>query len=286
MDIVICVAYKNCRFLKKNLFFIEKNLNPEKIYIISARCNFSFFSHYNEKIVLIDENDLIADLTFDKVDRCVKQHLHINLTGWYFQQFLKMGFALSKYANDCYLVWDADTVPLNPLSFKDSNGRYLFMPKSEHHQPYFNTIDNLFYAPRKADYSFIAEHMVIDVNIMKELIARIESRNISNCAENAIWFEKCIYAIDSGVIQGFSEFETYGTFCLNNYPELFTLRTFRTFRRGGLIFGVFATKKEIESLSKDLDTCSFELYDYPSSFHRKIIQIGFNWFCRIKNKLK
>ena len=70
-----------------------------------------------------------------------------------------------KLSKDEYLVWDADTIPLNHLEFKDHDGRYLFMPKTEHHAPYFSTIDKLFDAPKKADYSFISEHMIFNVKM-------------------------------------------------------------------------------------------------------------------------
>lgn len=286
MDIVICVAYKNCFFLKKNILFICENLSPENIYIITKVSNFSLFEGFTGNVKLLDENKLVKGLNFNFVRNSLKAHLGINLTGWYFQQFLKMGFALTSFAKGDYLVWDADTVPLNHLVFKDNTGHYLFMPKTEYHKPYFNTIDKLFDAPKKADYSFISEHMIFNVKIMRELIARIGQAKIKGCPENSLWFEKCIYAIQPGVLQGFSEFETYGTYCLNYYPNIFRLRKFRTFRRGGLIFGMMASFKEIDSLKDDLDTCSFELYDYPVSFHRRWLQKAFYWYCRIKNKIR
>lgn len=286
MDIVICVAYKNCFFLKKNILFINKNLSPDNIYVIINRSNFSLLEGIADNVKPLDENKLVDGLNFSAVRNVLKAHLGINLVGWYFQQFLKMGFALTSFAKEDYLVWDADTVPLNHLAFKDNPGHYLFMPKTEHHEPYFRTIDKLFDAPKKADYSFISEHMIFNVKIMRELIAKIGQAEISGHSSGALWFEKCIYAIQPGVLQGFSEFETYGTYCLNYYPDIFRLRKFRTFRRGGLIFGMMASTKEIDSLKDDLDTCSFELYDYPVSLHRRWLQKAFYWYCRIKNKLR
>ena len=287
MDIVICVAYKNCFFLKKNILFINKNLSPDNIYVIINRSNFSLLEGIADNVKPLDENKLVDGLNFSAVRNVLKAHLGINLVGWYFQQFLKMGFALTSFAKEEYLVWDADTIPLNHLDFRDvGGGKYLFMPKTEHHAPYFSTIDKLFDAPKKADYSFISEHMIFNVKIMCELIAKIGQANIAGCPSGALWFEKCIYAIQPGVLQGFSEFETYGTYCLNYYPDIFRLRKFRTFRRGGLIFGMMASVKEIASLQDDLDTCSFELYDYPVSIHRRWLQKAFYWYCRIKNKLR
>ncbi len=55
------------------------------------------------------------------------------------------------------------------------------MPKTEHHDPYFCTIDKLFDAPKKADYSFISEHMIFNVKIMCELIAKIGQAIIAGC---------------------------------------------------------------------------------------------------------
>lgn len=289
MDIVICVAYKNCFFLKKNILFINKNLCPERIYIVTNHSNFRMLEGLADNVVLLDENTLVEGLSFASVRKCLKEHLGINFTGWYFQQFLKMGFALTDYAKEDYLVWDADTVPLNPLKFKEvteGKNKYLFMPKTEHHAPYFSTIDRLFAAPKKADYSFISEHMLFNVSIMRELKEQIGKADIEECPNNSLWFEKIIYAIEPGILQGFSEFETYGTYCLNYYPDVFALRIFRTFRRGGLIYGMMASVKEIDSLKDDLDTCSFELYDYPVSLHRKLLQKSFYWYCRIKNKLR
>lgn len=286
MDIVICVAYKNCFFLRKNIYFIEKNLSPSHIYIITNKSNLKLLDKLSKNVCLIDENKMLEGLDFSVVRKALKEHLGINLTGWYFQQFLKMGFALSEYANEDYLVWDADTVPLNYLEFKDKDGKYLFMPKSEHHQAYFDTIDKLYDAPSKAEYSFISEHMIFDVKIMKELIGKFSDSIIIGCPKDAPWFVKCIYAINPGVLQGFSEFETYGTYCLNYHPDVFRLRKFRTFRRGGLIYGMMASLPEIDSLKDDLDTCTFELYDYPVSIHRRWIQEIFYWYCRLKNKLR
>lgn len=153
MDIVICVAYKNCFFLKKNVPFINKNLNPEHIYVITKLSNFSLLEGIADNLKLLDENALIDGLSYAAVRKVLKLHLGINLVGWYFQQFLKMGFALTSFAKEDYLVWDADTVPLNHLAFKDNPGHYLFMPKTEHHEPYFSTIDKLFNAPVYHHYS-------------------------------------------------------------------------------------------------------------------------------------
>lgn len=286
MDIVICVAYKDCFFLKKNLYFITKNLSPENIYIITNKSNFGLFKKINNEVILIDEDRMIPGLNYNAVKTVVRSHLGVNLAGWYFQQFLKMAFSLTEYAKESYLVWDSDTVPLNPISFSDTEGRYLFSQVKDYRVAYFDTIDRLFIAHQKSELSFICEHMVIDVAIMKELISVIANANLKNCEEITPWYLKCVYAVTPGCFQnqGFSEFETYGTYCLNYYPEKVQFRALRTFRKGGLIYGTIASKREINSLKDILDTCSFELYTYPVSIHRRWIQRAFYTYCRIKQK--
>ena len=37
MDIVMCVALKECFFLRKNILFIRKNINPTHIWIITNK---------------------------------------------------------------------------------------------------------------------------------------------------------------------------------------------------------------------------------------------------------
>ena len=54
MDLVICVAYKNCFFLKKNILFINKNLNPEHIYVTTKLSNFSLLEGIADNLKLLD----------------------------------------------------------------------------------------------------------------------------------------------------------------------------------------------------------------------------------------
>ncbi|MEI3192244.1 MAG: DUF6492 family protein [Lachnospiraceae bacterium] len=55
-------------------------------------------------------------------------------SGWYFQQFLKFGYA-QVCEDEYYIVWDSDTVPLHPIShFQD--GKPVFTKKEEMEPPY------------------------------------------------------------------------------------------------------------------------------------------------------
>ena len=47
--------------------------------------------------------------------------------------------------------------------------------KSEHHQPYFDTIEKLFNISKTNSKSYIAEHMMFNRKIMNQLVNDIEN---------------------------------------------------------------------------------------------------------------
>ena len=105
-DIVIPVSYKDCWILKKNIRYIRDNLiGANKIYVILNRDLFrcfksDFLSKYS--VYLIDENCLALNLNFKEVKNALFEKGLDRLTGWYFQQFLKMAFAFYENVEDYY----------------------------------------------------------------------------------------------------------------------------------------------------------------------------------------
>lgn len=197
------------------------------------------------------------------------------MTGWYFQQFLKMGFALSKYAKNDYLIWDADTFPLQKLTFIDDN-QYYFTIKDEYHEPYFYSINKLLHMTKCIEGSFIAEHMIVKVEIMKQLI------NIINCCSVAgnDWVEKILNSVAPNAFNGFSEFETYGTYVCINYPELYQQRKLPTLREGGLLYGRGVTNRQMSKLAKKYAIVTFEERHLPG-FPMNILHVAQSIFLRL-----
>ena len=277
-DTIIPVSYKDCKFLRKNIPWIRKNIDTDIIYVLTnSRCFAEFSSTFCDQygVQLIDENKLLPYLSFSSVKSILSRNGKENVTGWYFQQFLKIGFALSEYAKDYYLIWDSDTVPLQKISFFENNN-ILLNPKKEHHQPYFDTIKKLFNVDSFANYSFISEHMMIDTSIMREMISVISKDNN--------WVDTILSNCDYSINQSFSEFETYGTYCLNYHPNKYTTRNLSTLRCGGMLFGRQVSQKELENLSLDFDTASFERGQYPrfpfsivSKIDRLLIEIKYKY---------
>lgn len=267
MDIVICVSLKDCFIAKKNIYHIHKNISYDNIYIITDKRNFFLFpkrlrNKYNVR--LIDEEQIIANRK--ELEIVAKQHYTCEYRfGWYYQQFLKIGFAQSAYAKDYYLIWDSDTIPLNQLSFI-SQGKMVFTPKTEYHKAYFETMQALIGCGKETDYSFIAEHMIISVPIMQELIRKIETSNIPGDS----WPIKIIHATPVDDPNGFSEFETYGTYCHHNYPDKFITRELRTFREGGSRYSRGVSERTLSKLSDKYDTISLEGWSTPRKFKHRL----------------
>lgn len=265
-SIIIPVVYKDYSFLNKTLKYILKYFSPVMLYIITD----SRMAEYLTKRVkscdlckVIDENHIVEGLSLARIDSIIKAlGRHHTKSGWYYQQFLKMGFAMSRYCEtDYYLSWDSDTIPLKEIVFFDNDNHPYFTMKSEFHKPYFNTMQRVLSIGKTNPCSYIAEHMMFNKQIMEEMIAKIDSSNVNG----NVWFEKILYSLEPEDISpfSFSEFETYGTYCHLFHPELYVERHLNGLRRGGLIQGRFVSERILNSLAEDFDIASFEIYDRP-----------------------
>jgi len=266
-NVIIPVIYRDYSFIKKTIRYVFKYLNPNKVYIITDIRFKQFLPRVildNSSCIVIDENCLLEGMSQD-----ILKKLFLKLgrkkmgTGWYFQQFIKMAFALSDYCDtDYYLSWDSDTIPLQKIDFFDKNGKPYFTMKLEHHHPYFVSIERLLEIRRINDRSYIAENMLFNKTIMIEMVNQIQS---NSSLEGNTWYEKIVYALEPESVSpmGFSEFETYGNFCFNYHSDLYKERTLPSFRAGGLIQGRFISDKILKQLSFDQATASFEIYDRP-----------------------
>lgn len=284
IDVVIPVAKKDTSFVKQVVKYVNKNIEGcEHIYLITHQKNFrrlAFIQKSTPNVEVLDENALVPELNFDIVHNCMKRkgEKRPNCVGWYFQQLLKFAFAKSKWAKEYYLTWDADTLPLNPISFFDGD-QPLFTKKTENHEQYFNTMNRILGFGKLVDYSFIAEHMVFKTSIVKELLGTIADNQES---DGETWAEKIMLACDFSDKRGslFSEFETYGNYCVRFHPGLYGTRQLSTFRSAGLIRGRHVTQKVLERLAFDINIASFEPRDAPFPYNVP-------WYMgRIKNKVR
>lgn len=262
-DVIIPVAGKDIYIVSKVIRYIQKCFDDvDKVYVIT---NVRYVKKLTrildwcEKCNIIDEDTLLPGLTFENIAKLLRLHKEGISVGWFFQQFLKLGFAETKYANKYYLTWDADTIPLSHIKFFNGEHPY-FTRKYEYNENYFVTIERILGIQKKADFSFIAEHMMFSPVIVRQMLREIEK----SLVDGNNWYEKVINAGNYElVLPVFSEFETYGTYVLYNYPELYYIRQLNTFRCGGYIQGYNITDAKLQEISFDTDTISFEIRHEP-----------------------
>lgn len=216
------------------------------------------------RISFINENDIIR---FENVHEVVEKkmapllngrELPRGITGWYYQQFLKM-----EYSRICereyYMSWDGDTVPCKEVKMFNDEGKPYLDLKHEYNELYFTTMGKLIPGLKKfIDPSFISEHMLFKCDIMKKLIDKIES---NESIQGSRFYEKIINCIPLEDIQGngFSEFETYGSFVCLTSPMTYKLREWHSFRLAGEFFDPDTiSDDDYEWLSRDFDAISFE----------------------------
>lgn len=263
-DLIIPIVKKDITLIQDNIDLFLNNIGAQNIVFIGDEdLNQSFTGI--PKVKFICENNLIEGLTIKNIEK-IKTSLvgDPRRSGWYFQQFLKMGYSYI-CKNEYYLVWDSDTIPLRRIDFFSNTGKpYLsFRDYEKYDQCYNKTIENLIWdKPIKKDNSksFISEHMLINTSIMKKLISDIES---NAALSGNRFYEKIMYAIDSKYINlsGFSEFETFAAFVQRNFPNEYSLRYWNNLRCGKIFIGNHPTKEQLSWIAESFSTISIEKYD-------------------------
>lgn len=264
LSLIIPIAESDVGALLNNLSYIKENIICDKIFVIGQGTLRHRFE--NKNVTFIDEDTLYPGLTFNKVREIIYKinPKAVRRTGWYFQQFLKLAFAL-KLDGGYYLTWDSDTIPLKKIDFFNNSGIPFLdcRPYVVEDEPYFQTIENIWKDGnvKKKDYnSYISEHMVFSSNIVKEMINEIECKE--DIAGN-LFYEKILNSIPVTELNlsGFSEFETYASYLICKHTGEFELRRWKNLRHGKVYFGANPTAVQFEWASKTYDVVSIEDFD-------------------------
>jgi hypothetical protein len=269
-DLVICAIERDIPTLKIGLPYLQKHLRPTRIVFIAPRACLAALSSLNEVsaivhgLRLIDEDSLVDGLSKDYVHSLlVARGANPQRSGWYFQQLLKLCYSLDLAADDYYLVWDADTIPLRPMEFFSENGKIFFEKSREYNPYYFQTLKKLIGKGKIYGHSFISEHMMMERATVQNLLTSICSPAPPSAREVA---RRIIEAIDDEALSlsGFSEFETYGTFAASTYPDCYELRSLRSLRQGAMLFGRQPSVENLFALSCRYWWASFEAWPISS----------------------
>ena len=185
-----------------------------------------------------------------------------------------MAICLRNDIAEHYLLWDSDTIALQPLTFFTIDNRILVTPKTENHKPYFDLIEKLLKIRKQVNYSFIAEHFMVRKTEMLNLITTIQLTD----NKNQPWPYTILDLINSSDISesGFSEYETCGNFVTQKNPGYFVCSTERSTRKGSKRFGHIPSTRDIFYLIREGNTfASFEIWGKQKK--RKI------WINKIKS---
>lgn len=279
-DVLIVVTAPDCSRLKNHYKRLVDNfkygnicfIGSEEVRDVAFSCD-----AIKERVSWVDENNIIP---FDDVHKLMGERLKPiigndklprGITGWYYQQFLKMQYS-SICSDEFYMVWDGDTVPCRNINmFSAETGQPYLDLKHEYHPEYFETLKKILPGFGKViQRSFISEHMLIRCDIMQVLISDIESNE--KIAGKKFW-EKILNSIEPDQIynSAFSEFETYGTYCALRYPTVYKLRDWHSFRMGALFFDMNSIcDRDFEWLGKDFDAISFEKNQQVREDHKNL----------------
>ncbi len=266
-DVIVPMTMNNLPVFRLNIEWMKKNLSWRRILVIGAEDLEKPVRELGAEF--LSEDTLVPGMTLKNIRACIEKRIGTGKrAGWYFQQFIKLGYAYC-CEDEYYIVWDADTIPLHMIPHM-VDGHPVFTKKEEMEPAYFETLGRLFggAVSRFGDFSFICENMIMHVGIMKEMLkAVMDQQGLSG---DSFW-ERMLSAVsdESLLGSGFSEFETYGNYVMKYYPNLYRLRTLKGLRKGAEFFGMSPSKKQLEWAAESYDTIAFEGWSY----HHKAVGI-------------
>lgn len=235
------------------------HLQPVNIVIATAHENFSLFEKaLGGAVQLVDEDKLIPGMTLAGIRKLPIQYFP-RAAGWYFQQLLKYAWCFQNTNIGHYLVWDADTILLQPLDFFDEQGRMLMTKSKEYHAPYFKTFEKLFGVPASYEFSFISQHQMIDKILLQEMLNSIAAR----FPASPNWAWAILQTLPSTGRNLFSEYETYGHWLKHYHPDRLSYRDVLWLREGTEVAGFPPGEKKLEELAKRYFFASFESSKRP-----------------------
>jgi len=254
---VLCVgpnhadqAIRTCRHLRR--------LHPHsRLSVLTSKSLLGHFEH--EDVTIEDEDLLLPGLSLGNVARQLKARgLPVTRAGWYFQQFLKMAFAL-KTDSEAYVLWDADTLPLQPVRC-EQNGQSILLCHAYSPDPrYRRVFESLLPGRSWQEKSFICERMRVKTEDMRRLIGEVEA---SAPGRTASFWERVLECVrHEDVDAGFSEYQTYASFVLSERSKAYCVAKVRHLRTGRFCVGDVPAINVLTWLSRSFETVSFETWD-------------------------
>jgi hypothetical protein len=273
VDIVYVTKIDHLYTLKLSIKKITQLYDVGTIYIITNKKDFVFFKIKSKVVIkLIDENEVLPNMVFNDVSTLNLPYFP-KRAGWYYQQLLKLGASNIDSINENYIVIDADTVFLQPIPFVNYEGQFVFLKATEYHASYFENYKILLNEEPNREFSFISQYMVFNKTIVKRMFLDIEKN--FNCENSWNWLiMNKIRGEDASL---FSEYETYGHYVKNHFPEKSCFLTLDWLREGSEYLKTTAPKlDDINNFSNKYCLVSFELRSV--GFINKVKRVLFHKF--------
>lgn len=251
--ISLCTA-KEIEVWEINAVEILNNIKSDKYTLIVPNKDLSLFKKKTPKLYKIySENKYISKSIKSLIrKKCI--NIQTNYT-WYLQQFIKISALKNMKQEDVFLIWDSDTIPLKKIKFFDKK-KYLFYKGSENHKPYFDLIEKIFKIKKKLTFSFIVQCLICKGRWVNAFFTFIKSKYKKS------WQKVLINNINFNQNNGFSEYETLGSFFHKKFPKEMKFLKNKWCRNGnseiGSIKNFFLYR---EKLAKKYDFVAFEKSD-------------------------
>lgn len=240
-DAVLCVARRHNRIAVKAIRSLRLFTQCRHILVFTSASNATMLQRLcqagDTRVRILDEDTMISGTNLETVRAILDRRIGVaTRAGWYFQQFLKMYACHLPGIADHYLIWDSDTILLRPLEFFDAHARVLVTPTNRHNKPYFESMRHLLGLDKQTDFSFVAEHLMVNTAYMQELLDNMTAR----APAGTPLVEAVLDAVprDHLGAAGFSEYETYGNFVAHRHPDSFIWRPLKATRRSAKLYGM------------------------------------------------
>lgn len=265
-DIVIVAKTPSC-ITKIGINRLLRFINPPRIHVITTddkKC--PYFEAMSSRIQCLNENSVWSTWNYSKLLKTFQKYYPNseekwrNRVGWYFQQLLKLGAAdyLGDKLSEYYMVWDADMVmmaQLYPTCFDENTATIRILLElggwtgGGYNAAYFNMFGEKMLCPPSG--SFVGHRMVAQKSKMMKLLNFLKLNSSS-------WQEGIISHLDEANLRtGFSEYATYSSWLLKNYPDEAMIKDRVTWNR------------HLKWTPPDVDPCCPTEDDFEAFFERK-----------------
>lgn len=214
LTVIIPVIEKDLAVLPFTLKGIQEHIHHpiHNILIVAPNVEPIKKSCEENKVQFLLESDILGYQWKEEFAKLVGK----SRSGWWYQQMLKL-YCTNHVSTERFLVVDADTVLLQPYVFEE-NGKSIFYISDEFYIPYREGYEFLMRHKSFFPFSFVAHMMCFEKTVVKELIKKIQG----NTYENLV--DALLEMLKQPKPYSFAEYETYGNYYLQQYPNQVILR--------------------------------------------------------------